>query len=368
MLGLNETQSGAMAIAFRKAEEERSYMLTLNDLRWALNEMLEDREAVCKTYGNVTASSIAAIQRQLLALEAQGGDRLFGEPPFDIMDLLAVDDRGRGVVNLLHADQLLEAPKLYATFLLWLLTELFRKLPEVGDQPEPRLVFFFDEAHLLFRDAPKVLLQQIERLVRLVRSKGVGVYFVTQSPTDVPDSVLEQLGTRVMHALRAHTELSQRKIKAAAGTLRPNPAIDAKAELPALGNGEALVSVFGADEAPSMVERVKVLPPRSMMEPISELERAAAIEGSLLRARYAAALDEHEAAYRFGRRMKVARGIDPGPDTGVRPWKEGDYLKFVPYHVGVEPAARVRGMVWRLAEIGFWAAVAFGCFRFGGWV
>lgn len=221
MLGLNETQAGALAIAFRIAEEQHEWMLTLDDLRWTLNDMLEDRETICKAYGNITASSISAIQRGLLALEAQGGDRLFGEPPFDILDLMRLAPDGRGVINLLHADQLMNSPKTYAVFLLWLLTELFRRLPEAGDLEKPKLVFFFDEAHLLFRDAPKPLLDQIERLVRLVRSKGVGVFFVTQSPADVPDVVLEQLGTRVLHGMRAHTVKSQRKVRAAADTHPP---------------------------------------------------------------------------------------------------------------------------------------------------
>ncbi|MHA6685119.1 helicase HerA-like domain-containing protein [Mesorhizobium sp. A556] len=243
MLGLNETQAGALAIAFRIAEEEQSYVLTLDDLRWTLNDMLEMREEVCRKFGNITASSISAIQRNILALEAQGGHRLFGEPPFEITDFMRTAADGRGVVNLLHADQLLEAPRLYAVFLLWLLTELFRKLPEAGDLAKPKIVFFFDEAHLLFRDAPKPLLQQIEKLVRLVRSKGVGVFFVTQSPADVPDVVLGQFGTRVLHGMRAHTVQSQRRVRAAADTLRPNKGVvDARAEVPTLATGDALVS------------------------------------------------------------------------------------------------------------------------------
>lgn len=188
-----------MAICFRKAEDEQCYMLTLDDLRWSLNDMLEEREDVCKRYGNVTAASIAAIQRNLLALEAQGGSHPFGEPPFDILDLMAIDGAGRGTINLLHADKLLEAPKLYATFLQWLLTELFRKLPEAGDLPKPKLVFFFDEAHLLFANTPKHLVEKIERLVRLVRSKGVGVFFVSQSPTDIPSTVSTRAPRAALH-------------------------------------------------------------------------------------------------------------------------------------------------------------------------
>jgi len=345
MLGLNETQAGALAIAFRIAEDERSYMLTLDDLRWSLNDMLEDRETVCKKYGNITASSIAAIQRNILALEAQGGDKLFGEPPFDILDLMRLAPDGRGVVNLLHADQLMEAPKLYATFLLWLLTELFRRLPEAGDLAKPKLVFFFDEAHLLFRDAPTALLQQIERLVRLVRSKGVGVYFVTQSPADVPDVVLEQLGTRVLHGMRAHTQKSERKVRAAADTLRRNPGVvDARVELPTLATGEALVSVFGDDGAPAPVERVAVLPPASSIEPTSEMERRAAVEGSELRAKYAAGGADNAAARAFVRRQKIVRGVDPGPEERAgEEWRAGDYAKFLPQH------SEGRGLTRRLA-------------------
>ncbi len=363
MLGLNETQAGALAIAFRIAEEEQSYLLSLDDLRWTLNDMLENREDVCRNYGNITAASISAIQRNILALEAQGGHHLFGEPPFDIEDFMRTAADGRGIVNLLHADQLLEAPRLYATFLLWLLTELFRKLPEVGDLDKPRLVFFFDEAHLLFRDAPKPLLQQIERLVRLVRSKGVGVFFVTQSPADVPDIVLEQLGTRVLHGMRAHTVQSQRRVRVAADTLRPNKGVvDARAELPTLATGEALVSVFGDDGSPAPVEKVTILPPTSSMEPISELERQAAIEGSDLRRKYAAALGGNAAAQQFIRRQKELRGIDLGPEIAPgEDWRPGDYASFIPNIVSIvrrDPQAKKRGLVAALVCF----AVAAGCF------
>lgn len=331
MLRLNEVQSGTLAIAFRIAEETQDWLLTLDDLRWALNEMLELREEVCRKHGNITASSIAAIQRNLLALEAQGGDRLFGEPPFDIMDLMRVDSAGRGVVNLLHADALMEAPKLYATFLLWLLTELFRRLPEAGDLEKPRLVFFFDEAHLLFTDAPKPLLQSIERLVRLVRSKGVGVFFVTQSPADVPDVVLAQLGTRIQHALRAYTQRDQKMVRAAAGAFRPNPNIDARAAITEMGIGEALVSVLQTDGTPSPVERVMIYPPAGQIGPVSDLEREAAIAATPdAMLRYRNVLEPHEASYAFNRRMAVARGIDPGPDTGPVPYEADAWRAFIP--------------------------------------
>lgn len=356
MLGLNDAQAGAMAICFRKAEDERDYMLTLDDLRWSLNDMLEDREEVSKKYGNVTASSIAAIQRNLLALEAQGGDRLFGEPPFDINDLMLVDGEGRGAINLLHADQLMEAPKLYATFLLWLLTELFRKLPEAGDLAKPKLVFFFDEAHLLFRDAPKPLIDKIERLVRLVRSKGVGVFFVTQSPTDVPSAVLEQLGTRILHAMRAHTAESLRKIRAAADTIRPRKGFKTREELPVLKIGEALVSVIGEDNVPSEVEKVKISLPIGQIGPISDIEREIVNSVSPLSQKYGATPLPHEASYSFDRRMLRDRGIDPGPDTGAVPYEPGIYLKHIP-RIGVEDQPP-RQIGLQIAAIGFWLGLA----------
>jgi DNA helicase HerA-like ATPase len=357
MLRLNETQAGAMAICFRRAEDERAYMLTLDDLRWSLNDMLEEREEVSKRYGNVTAASISAIQRNILALEAQGGENLFGEPAFDIADFMRLDEKGRGVVNLLHADRLLEAPKLYATFLLWLLSELFRKLPEAGDQAKPKLVFFFDEAHLLFTNAPKTLLEQIERLVRLVRSKGVGVFFVTQSPADVPATVLEQLGTRILHAMRAHTAESLRKVRAAADTIRPRKGFNTREELPVLGIGEALVSVIGEDNVPSEVEKVKVGLPMGQIGPISEFERFAAIEETPLRAKYGDPGAAHEQAYHFNRRMLQERGVDPGPDTGPQEYEQGLYLKHVPrFDDGSQEPPRQIGL--RLIGIGFWAGVA----------
>jgi DNA helicase HerA-like ATPase len=367
MLRLNETQAGAMAIGFRRAEDERAYMLTLDDLRWSLNDMLEEREEISKRYGNVTAASISAIQRNILALEAQGGENLFGEPAFDIADFMRLDMKGRGVVNLLHADRLLEAPKLYATFLLWLLSELFRKLPEAGDQAKPKLVFFFDEAHLLFANAPKTLLEQIERLVRLVRSKGVGVFFVTQSPADVPATVLEQLGTRILHAMRAHTAESLRKVRAAADTIRPRKGFNTREELPVLGIGEALVSVIGEDNVPSEVEKVKVGLPMGQIGPISDFERFAAIEETPLRAKYGDPGAVHEQAYHFNRRMLQERGIDPGPDTGPQEYEQGLYLKHVPkFDDGGREPPRQIGL--RLIGIGFWAGVAILGFKAAGWM
>lgn len=361
MLRLNETQYGTLAICFKKAEDDETFFLNLSDLRWALNELLEYREEICKRYGNITASSIAAIQRGILALEAQGGDHLFGEPPFRINDFLRTHD-GRGVVNLLHADQLMEAPKLYATFLLWLLTELFRELPEAGDLDKPKLIFFFDEAHLLFRDAPKPLLQQVERLVRLVRSKGVGVFFVTQSPADVPDTVLAQLGNRIQHALRVYTPKEQRLVKAAAQAFRPNPAVDVKSEITGMAIGEALISVMVEDGAPMPVEKIKVYPPSSQIGPIEDLEREVIMRNSDLRADYIRKLDPTEQTRLFVDRMRAANGLDP-VDWANEHWQEGDWQKFVP-RIDLEPEEPARKPGWLGAAFGF--AIAVGAFWAAG--
>ncbi|MDZ7823089.1 MAG: helicase HerA-like domain-containing protein [Ahrensia sp.] len=323
MLRLNETQAGAIAIAFKKAVDEQAWMLTLDDLRWTLNEMIEERADTCERYGNVTASSINTAQRQLIALESQGGDKLFGEPPFSVLDLIRLDETGRGFINLLHADQLMEAPKLYATFLLWLLTELFRHLPEVGDIDKPKLVFFFDEAHLLFSDAPKQLLERIERLVRLVRSKGVGVYFVTQSPKDVPDVVLSQLGNRIQHALRAYTPKDQRMVKAAAQAFRPNKGVDVKSIITEMGVGEALVSCMDDAGIPLPVERVQIFPPSAHIGPISVDERRSIIETSCF-AHSRAETSVHVQGHQYMRRMKIAAGIDVGLDVGPSDYTPGD--------------------------------------------
>lgn len=330
MLRLNPTQEGAMAICFRKAEDEQDYMLTLDDLRWSLNDMLENREDVCLKYGNITAASISAIQRNLLALESQGGDKLFGEPPFDIMDLIAIDEHGNGVINLLHADALMEAPWLYATFLLWLLTELFRRLPECGDLDKPKMVFFFDEAHLLFDGAPKPLVQSIERLVRLVRSKGVGVYFVTQTPKDVPDSVLAQLGNRIQHALRAYTPKDRRFVKAAADAFRPNEGVDVKEAITTMGVGEALISMLDDAGIPHPVEKVMIIPPSAQIGPISDMERSVVIEGMATFQKYRTDVAVHVAAYEFTRRMQKNRGIDPGAYSLPEPIDEDFYLNHIP--------------------------------------
>lgn len=329
MLNLNETQAGTLAIALKRAEDQADFLLTLDDLRWQLQDMQEDRETVCLVYGNITAASIATIQRNILTLEQQGGARLFGEPPFQISDFMRTMEasfhdsgsrfHGMGAVNLLHADDLMEAPKLYATLIFWLLTELFRKLPEVGDMEKPRLVFFFDEAHLLFKDAPKHLLESIERIVRLVRSRGVGVYFVTQSPSDVPDNVLAQLGNRVQHALRAYTPKEQRFVKAAARAFRPNKAIDVERAVLEMGVGEALVSTLVDDGVPMPVERIKVAKPSGQIGPLSDEERALLIEQSLFRTAYPAVVEGQRHLWEFQNRQRAMRGLDPLPEPSAQP-------------------------------------------------
>ncbi|HLL59171.1 MAG TPA: helicase HerA-like domain-containing protein [Allosphingosinicella sp.] len=274
LMNLNETQEGVLNIAFRVADEEGLLLLNLEDLQALLLHCAENASSLSGRYGNVTKPSVGAIQRQLLQLESQGGGRFFGEPALDISDLLKVDEMGRGFVNILAADKLMASPKLYATFLLWLLSELFEELPEVGDVNKPKLVFFFDEAHLLFDDAPKVLQDKIEQVVRLIRSKGVGIYFITQNPIDIPEEVAGQLGNRIQHALRAYTPRDQRAVKSAAETFRSNPKLDVATAITELKVGEALVSLLQEDGSPSQVERTLIRPPRSRLGSLTERERA----------------------------------------------------------------------------------------------
>ena len=295
MLGLNETQAGVLSLVFKIADDNGLLLLDLKDLR-AMLQHVGDNAAKFKTqYGNVSTSSIGAIQRGLLTLENQGAAQFFGEPMLEIADLMRMRD-GKGVVNVLAADQLMNSPKLYSSFLLWLLSELFEQLPEVGDPDKPKLVFFFDEAHLLFDEAPKVLTDKVEQVVRLIRSKGVGVYFVTQNPLDVPESVLGQLGNRVQHALRAFTPRDQKAVKTAAETLRPNPKIKAEQVITELGVGEALVSLLDEKGRPTMVERAFIVPPASQIGPIGADERAQMIRGSSLLSKYEKTVDR-ESAY-----------------------------------------------------------------------
>jgi DNA helicase HerA-like ATPase len=295
LLNLNDTQGGVLQVVFSVADDQGLLLLDLKDLR-AMVQHVGEHAAEYKTrYGNVSAASIGAIQRGLLTLEEQGGTSFFGEPMLDIEDLMQTQD-GRGVINVLAADKLMNSPRLYGCFLLWLLAELFEQLPEAGDLPKPKLTFFFDEAHLLFSDAPPALLEKVEQVVRLIRSKGVGVYFVTQNPLDIPDAVLGQLGNRVQHALRAFTPRDQKAVRAAADTLRANPAFDAATVITELGVGEALVSFLDEQGRPTVVERGMVLPPASRIGPLTTEERRAAIAASPIAGHYEKLLDR-ESAY-----------------------------------------------------------------------
>ncbi len=282
LLGLNETQEGVINIAFTIADDQGMLLLDLKDLRAILNHVGENASEISTTYGYVTKSSIGAIMRRLLVLENEGGEAFFGEPALKLEDMIALTPKGQGRINILAAEKLMQSPKLYATFLLWLLSELFEELPEVGDPDKPKFVFFFDEAHLLFEDAPKALIDKVEMVARLIRSKGVGVYFITQNPADVPDDILGQLGNRIQHALRAYTPRDRKALRAAAETFRQNPAFDAVEAIPDLGTGEALVSTLDADGAPSMVQRTLIRPPSSRLGPLTDAERKDVIEDSPL--------------------------------------------------------------------------------------
>ena len=315
MLNLNETQSGVLTAVFRIADDEGLLLLDLKDLRAMLKHAAENAKQYTTQYGNISTASVGAIQRGLLTLETQGGDRFFGEPALDIHDLIQTDD-GRGVVNILAADKLMNAPKLYGSLLLWLLSELFEQLPEVGDVEKPKLVFFFDEAHLLFNDAPPALLEKIEQVVRLIRSKGVGVYFVTQNPIDIPDTVLGQLGNRVQHALRAFTPRDQKAVKTAATTLRANPRLDVESAITELAVGEALVSLLDEKGRPNIVERAFVVPPGCRLGPVTAEERKALMRTSLVANAYDNAVDR-ESAYE-----KIAARHDIAPEAVKSPAAE----------------------------------------------
>jgi hypothetical protein len=295
ILDLNDVQEGVLNVVFRAADEQGLLLLDFKDLQAALTFASDNARELGARYGNVSPATVATIQRKLLVLEQQGGAGFFGEPALELADLMRTDASGRGYVSLLAADKLIASPTLYATFLLWLMSELFEELPEVGDPEKPKLVFFFDEAHLLFRDAPKALLEKVEQVVRLIRSKGVGVYFITQNPADIPDTVLGQLGNRVEHALRAYTPVEQRGLKAAADSFRANPAFDTAEAIQSLGVGEALVSVLDASGAPTMVKRTTVRPPDSRIGPATPAERQAVMAQSPVRGRYDAAQDRESA-------------------------------------------------------------------------
>ena len=295
MLALNETQQGVLSLVFKIADDSGMLLLDLKDLRAMLQHVGDNAKDFQTEYGNISAASVGAIQRGLMQIEEQGGDKFFGEPMLDIGDFMQTVD-GRGVVNILAADKLMSSPRLYATFLLWLLSELFERLPEIGDPEKPKLVFFFDEAHLLFNEAPKALVERIELVVRLVRSKGVGVYFVTQNPLDVPDSVLGQLGNRVQHALRAFTPRDQKAVRSAAETMRANPGLDIATAITELAVGEALVSLLDEKGRPGVTQRVFVIPPGSQIGPITPPQRQALIAGSLVAGVYEKVVDR-ESAY-----------------------------------------------------------------------
>ena len=319
LLGLNETQEGVLHLVFRIADEQGLLLLDAKDLRATLQYVGENAKSFTTQYGNVSSASIGAIQRSLLALDSQGADRFFGEPMLNLDDMMQTDASGRGVVNILAADRLMHSPRLYAAFLLWLLSELFERLPEVGDRDKPKFVFFFDEAHLLFDEAPPVLLEKVEQVVRLIRSKGVGVYFVTQNPLDVPESVLGQLGNRIQHALRAFTPRDQKAVRAAAQTMRQNPRFDAETAISELGVGEALFSFLDDKGRPNVVERGFVLPPASRIGPIDAQERAALVAGSIVAGVYDRA-EDRESAYellkgRAGGESRAAPGR-PGAAQG----------------------------------------------------
>ncbi|MGQ0680763.1 helicase HerA-like domain-containing protein [Bradyrhizobium sp.] len=338
MLDLNDVQEGVLNVAFRVADENGLTLVDMKDLRALLDAIapnggkkpvdeddvdeLADIRKAAQGYGNVSKATVGTIQRQLLVLENQGGTKFFGEPALALNDFMKADSDGRGYVNILVADKLMQSPRLYATFLLWMLSELFEELPEAGDLPKPKLVFFFDEAHLLFNDAPKALLDKIEQVVRLIRSKGVGVYFVTQNPIDVPDKVLAQLGNRVQHALRAFTPRDQKAVQAAAQTFRPNPKLDTARVIMELGTGEALVSFLEGKGTPSMVERVLIRPPSARIGPLTPEERKQVMNASPLKGKYDTAIDA-ESAYEMIQKRIAGTAATAGEAGGGAPASGG---------------------------------------------
>src|SRR5689334_5258285 len=331
MLDLNDVQEGVLNVAFRVADENGLTLIDMKDLRALLDaitpaagkkgddgdeDQLADIRKAAQSYGNVSKATVGTIQRQLLVLENQGATKFFGEPPLTLKDFMKTDSDGRGYINILAADKLMQNPRLYATFLLWMLSELFEELPEAGDLPKPKLVFFFDEAHLLFNDAPKALMDKIEQVVRLIRSKGVGVYFVTQNPIDVPDKVLAQLGGRVQHALRAFTPRDQKAVKAAAETFRPNPKLDTARVIMELGKGEALVSFLEGGGTPTMVERVMIRPPTARIGPVTPEERKAIMNKSPVKGKYDTAIDAESAYEMLQKRVADKAAPADGQDGG----------------------------------------------------
>ncbi len=369
VLELNDVQEGVINIAFRYADDDPELkaadgtgLIDLKDLRELLSYLSKNAKEVSARYGNVAVTAVGTVQRQLLILENQGGAKFFGEPALSVTDLIRTDTNGRGIINVLAADKLMASPRLYATFLLWLLSELFEKLPEVGDPPKPKLVFFFDEAHLLFNEAPKELLDRVEQVVRLIRSKGVGVYFVTQNPADVPDKVLAQLGGRVQHALRAFTPRDQKAVAAAADTFRPNPNLNTGQVITQLGKGEALVSFLQADGTPSMVDRVVVRPPSARIGPVTPEERRAVIDASPLKSKYEQTVDPNS-AYEILQKRLQAGGAFPSATAGApaadggagapgeTPPQPGVFQRTIDRVCGVFGIGRPRGTVLTTSQM-----------------
>ena len=353
MLELNDVQEGIINIAFRYADDDPELkacdidgLVSLNDLRELLSYLSKNAKEIGSRYGNVAASAVGAVERQLLVLENQGGAKFFGEPALAVADLMRTDPGGRGVINVLAADKLMASPRLYATFLLWLLSELFTQLPEVGDPAKPKLVFFFDEAHLLFNEAPKELLDKVEQVVRLIRSKGVGVYFITQNPLDVPDKVLDQLGNRVQHALRAFTPRDQKAVTAAAETFRPNPKLNTAQIIMQLGKGEALVSFLEGNGTPAMVDRALIRPPASRIGPVTTEERKAVMAKSPLRGKYDTAVAPKSAYAILQKRLASGSAL---PSSSAPAGTEGAPVPGSS-GTGVPSPSEAGGLVHRMGE------------------
>ncbi len=352
LMGLTDAQEGALNIAFKIADQEGLALLDLKDLRALLKDLTERGKQITTEYGNVATATVGAILRQLIVIEEQGGDKFFGEPALDIKDFMRTTSDGRGYVNIIAADKLISSPMLYATFLLWLMSELFQTLPEVGDREKPTLVFFFDEAHLLFADAPAGLLKKIEQTVKLIRSKGVGIYFVTQNPLDIPDSVLAQLGNRVQHALRAYTPRDQQAVKAAATTSRPNPKFNTEKAITELGKGEALISVLDPKGVPTMVERTFIRPPSGQLGPVTPAQRQATIAASPVAGKYETTIDRESAYEKL--RVKAAANAPAAPVSATTKAIEkaaGTFAKQVGYSIARQLGnALVRGVLGGLTR------------------
>lgn len=330
MLNLNDTQAGVLTLVFKIADDNGLLLLDLKDLQAMLQHAGDNAKNFTTEYGNISAASIGAIQRGLITLESEGGEQLFGEPALNIDDLMQCDAKGQGMINILAADKLMQSPKMYATFLLWMLSELYERLPEVGDVEKPKLVFFFDEAHLLFNDAPQALQDKIEQVVRLIRSKGVGVYFVSQNPLDIPDKVLGQLGNRIQHALRAFTPRDQKAVRAAAETFRANPGLDVEAAITELAVGEALVSLLDEKGRPHPVERALIVPPRSQLGPITPEQRQAIIKQSVLYGHYEAQVDRESAYEKLKGRAELSPSTaTPSSETEGEKSASGGWLDSI---------------------------------------